>query len=128
MFTIIDGFDCKDTSPEGAEFARRYGLAAWVATEFTAWVRAGLLALATVIRESVGPFVPTDFQKQILKVLEGRALKKMGLAREVCGGVDNGNLLYRAHGLKELEAHGRVKWKTKLGYYRPDAPPPGAMS
>lgn len=95
--------------------------------EFSAWLRHGLLALAAIIRDSVGPFVPNAFQKQILAALDGRALKKMDLAKEVCGGECNGNLLYRPGGIRELRDRGSVKWKSRLGFYRPDRPPPGTV-
>ncbi len=67
-------------------------------------------------------FVPNDFQRDILKALEGRALNKQALANEVCNG--EGSRLYRRGGIKELKAAGKVCHKPRLGYYRPDAPPP----
>lgn len=95
--------------------------------ELTEWVRRGLTSLAGIIRSSIGPFVPNAFQKEILAALEYRGLKKMELAKNVCGGEDCGNLLYRSGGLTELRNYGLVKWKSKLGFYRPDAPPPGTV-
>ena len=95
--------------------------------EFTQWFREGLLVLARIIRNSVGPLVPTPFQLTILKALNGRALKKMDLAREVCGGEGNGNLLYREGGIRELRNRGLVTHKHGPGFYRPDAPPPNAI-
>lgn len=75
-----------------------------------------------------GVFVPTAFQKSILEALNGRAMKKQGLAVAVCGGEDNGNLLYRPGGISELVRNGLVANKRGLGYYRTDAPPHGTIS
>lgn len=72
-------------------------------------------------------FVPTPLQKSILKALDGRAMKKKDLAREVCGGEDNGNLLYRRGDIAELRRLGLVTHKPGVGYYRPDAPPSGSI-
>ncbi len=67
-------------------------------------------------------FVPNDFQREILNALDGRALKKQALAIEVCAG--EGSRLYRPGGIKELMNGGHVVNKRRLGYYRPDRPPP----
>jgi hypothetical protein len=67
------------------------------------------------------PFVPTDFQRLILKALDGRALKKEPLADELCGG--HGSRLYRSGGLAELTERGIVVNKPGAGYYRPDRSP-----
>lgn len=72
-------------------------------------------------------FVPTPLQKNILKALRFRALKKLDLAAEVCGGAANGNILYRGDCMDELKDRGLVKNKRGVGYYRPDAPPDGAI-
>ena len=66
------------------------------------------------------------FQESILKALDGRALNKAALAREVCGREDYGNLLYRPKGLKGLRDLELVKHKRGIGFYRPDSPPPNA--
>ncbi|HBO43596.1 MAG TPA: hypothetical protein DD670_06640 [Planctomycetaceae bacterium] len=71
--------------------------------------------------------IPSHLQKAILKALDGRALKKMALAAEVCGGEANGNLLYRPGGMKELREAGLVQNKRSVGFFRPDAPPPDAI-
>jgi integrase len=55
------------------------------------------------------------------------AMKKSELAEQVCGGIDNGNLLYRPQRLPELVARGMVVNVRGVGFYRPDAPPPGAI-
>jgi hypothetical protein len=89
------------------------------------------LKSATRVRELVAkqasagdavPFVANRFQIDILNALEGRALIKDELAEEVCGG--EGTRLYRPGGIKELMEVGKVAHKHRLGYYRPDAPPP----
>jgi hypothetical protein len=78
--------------------------------------------------EATSPLIYfTPLQRSILKALDGRALKKMQLAAEVCGGEANGNLLYRYKDLKSLESKGLVKHARDIGFYRPDAPPPGAV-
>ena len=71
--------------------------------------------------------MPNAFQRTILDALDGRALKKQPLAVEVCGGEENGNLLYRPGGLKELRDAGLVAHKRGVGFYRPDHPPPDAI-
>jgi len=76
---------------------------------------------------ATGVFVPTPFQTSILAVLNGRAMKKQQLAVAVCGGEDNGNLLYRPGRITELRQNGLVANKRGIGYYRPDAPPLGAI-
>lgn len=63
----------------------------------------------------------TPLQRDILKALNGRALKTEALAKEVCGGEDR--RLYKPGGLKELRAAGRVAHKSGVGHYRPDRPP-----
>ena len=72
--------------------------------------------------------VLTPLQKNILKELNGKALKKEDLAEKVCGGRSNGNILYRRGGLHELRAHGLVDRIPIIGFYRPDSPPPGTES
>lgn len=85
-----------------------------------------ILHSATATRTE--PFVPTPFQAEILKALNSRALNKQKLAAVVCGGEENGNLLYRPNRLPELRSRGLVEHKRGLGFYRPDAPPPGAIA
>ena len=72
--------------------------------------------------EDVEQLVPTVFQREILKALEGRALTKQKLSLEVCGG--DGSRLYKKNGIKELMDTGLVSNKRGLGYFRPDKPPP----
>lgn len=76
---------------------------------------------------SISVFVPTRFQQSILNALDGVAMKKMQLASAVCGGEEFGNLLYRPNGITELRTLGLVVHKYGIGFYRPDAPPPGAI-
>jgi hypothetical protein len=64
-------------------------------------------------------------QQAIFAALNGKALKKQPLADEVSGG--EGTRLYRKDGIKELIAAGLVAKKNGIGYYRPDAPPPGLV-
>jgi len=71
--------------------------------------------------EPDGLLVVNEFQRQILDALDGCALPKQGLAEKVCGG--EGTRLYRKGGLKELRKAGKVLHQSRLGYYRPDAPP-----
>ena len=52
-------------------------------------------------------------------------MSKQKLAREVCSG--EGTRLYRKNGIKEMMEAGLVAHKDGVGYYRPDAPPPGAI-
>lgn len=61
------------------------------------------------------------FQEAILEALEGKALKTRALGQAV----GDAARLYRPRGLKELRARGLVKHDNKVGFYRPDAPPPG---
>lgn len=67
------------------------------------------------------PFVPTAFQKGILHALQGRALRSDSLGEAVR---DRRRLFRHPGGLEELRAQGLVSHHPRLGYYRPDAPPP----
>lgn len=64
-------------------------------------------------------FVPTPVQAAILKALVGRALRTGGL--EEATKVDHSQMF---RGMKKLKELGRVKRHSKLGFYRPDTPPP----
>lgn len=68
-----------------------------------------------------GPFVPTAYQRALLRVLAGTALRTDALA-----GASGGDRrrLFRPGGLTELRARGLVGHHDRLGYYRPDDPPP----
>lgn len=64
--------------------------------------------------------VLTPLQKEILKALDRRALKKEDLADRLK--IDPARL-YRPGGIKELIAQALVAHKRMVGYYRPDRPP-----
>lgn len=71
------------------------------------------------------PFVPTPLQRRVLDALKGRSLTKDALAAEL--GVDPSQLHRDA--LRQLMDTGVELVCNKLrgvGYYRPDAPPPGS--
>ncbi len=76
-------------------------------------------------KSSKSPFVPTSLQSRILAALEDEALKKQPLADKVCEG--EGTRLYKPGGIKELRERGLVEHRSGVGYYRPDAPPSGAI-
>lgn len=65
-------------------------------------------------------FVPTPFQQDILDALEGKGLRTDALAAKV----GDRSRLFRPEGLPELRQHGRVDHHPRVGYFRPDAPPP----
>jgi len=67
-------------------------------------------------------FVPTMDQREILEALEDNGLTKVQLAHKI---EVSESQLYRPGYLKELLDLGLVKNKRGVGYYRPDAPPPG---
>jgi hypothetical protein len=71
--------------------------------------------------EPAGRFVPTPFQKGILQALHGQALRTDDLARKVG---NRRKLFIHPGGLRELQEHGLVAHHKRLGYFRPDAPPP----
>jgi hypothetical protein len=71
-------------------------------------------------KKSPLPFIPTLLQRRILAALEYRALRADDLQAEL--NVDR-SWLYRG-GLHELMREGLVKNHRRVGYYRPDAPPP----
>lgn len=66
-------------------------------------------------------FIPGPMQTAILKALEWKAMRSRALAKALK--IDQPSL-YRQDGLKELIKFGRVKKQRRIGYYRPDAPPP----
>lgn len=65
----------------------------------------------------------TPRQRDILKALDGKALKKEDLAAKVCGASDYGNILFRPGGLKELMALGMVENTRGIGYWCTCSPP-----
>lgn len=66
-------------------------------------------------------FVPTPFQKGILQALSGQARRTDDLAHKVG---NRRKLFIHPGGLRELQEQGLVGHHKRLGYYRPDAPPP----
>ena len=64
------------------------------------------------------PFVPSPFQKSIIDALNGRAMRTDALAAKI----GDRRKFFREK--KELEERGLVAHHQKLGFYRPDAPPP----
>jgi len=79
------------------------------------------MPIADVSASGEDVFVPTAFQLAILDALDGRALRTDALGAEVG---DRGRLFRRPGGLPELREQGLVDNHPRLGYYRPDAPPP----
>lgn len=67
-------------------------------------------------------WVPTDAQACILEALDGKALRSDALAHRA--DVDRRTLFRRPGGLQELRDRGLVEHHDRLGYYRPDCPPP----
>jgi hypothetical protein len=70
--------------------------------------------------EDNGAFVPNALQQGILDALEGKALRTDALGAKV----GDKRRLYHAGGIKELRDRGLVELHPRLGYWRPDAPPP----
>lgn len=75
---------------------------------------------------AVPPLILNPLQTQILKVLKGKALRTQALAG-ACG-VEKNKLYQKLasglHPIQELKDAGFVVLSSKIGYYRPDAPPP----
>jgi hypothetical protein len=67
-----------------------------------------------------GDFIPTRRQQRILDLLNGQAKKLAQLADTL--GVQPSTLSGRD--LKELKERGRIRHDKRVGYWRPDAPPP----
>jgi len=65
-------------------------------------------------------FIPTDYQRDILDKLNGKALRTDALAMKVG---NRRKLFTDPGGLPELQEEGLVCHDKRLGYYRPDAPP-----
>jgi hypothetical protein len=67
-------------------------------------------------------FLPTPTQQDILAALDGRALRTDALAhRADC---NRRSLFHDPGGLPELQRRGLVAHHRRIGFYRPDAPPP----
>ncbi len=67
------------------------------------------------------PFVPNAFQTAILEALDGKALRTDPLGAAVG---DRGRLFKKPGGIQELKDNGLVDNHPRVGYYRPDSPPP----
>ena len=67
-------------------------------------------------------FIPTDFQRDILSALKNRSMRTDALAHRLqCG---RSRLFADPGGLPELQEQGMVAHHRRVGYFRPDAPPP----
>lgn len=67
-------------------------------------------------------FVPTPFQADVLSALKNRSMRTDALAHKLdCG---RSRLFADPGGLPELQEQGLVAHHKRIGYYRPDAPPP----
>jgi hypothetical protein len=72
------------------------------------------------VRVTTKPFIPTARQRKILALLKGKAKKLAQLATILK--VKEPTLCNRY--LRELREQGLVVHNKRIGYYRPDAPPP----
>ena len=95
--------------------------------EFALWLRGRPRPARLPVPEAVQQpareeaFVPTELQADILEALEGKALRSEPLAQAV--GVSKRTLYREPGGLPELQRREAVRTHSRLGYYRPDAPP-----
>jgi hypothetical protein len=71
------------------------------------------------------PFIPSPFQQGILDALDGKALRTDALGAAVG---DQRRLFRPRGGLQELREHGLVDHHERLGFFRPDAPPPKLLA
>jgi len=72
--------------------------------------------------EPLPSFIPTDFQRDILLALKNKSLRTDAIAHKLnCG---RSRLFADPGGLPELQEQGMVSHHKRIGYYRPDAPPP----
>jgi hypothetical protein len=71
-------------------------------------------------RVTTKPFIPTARQRKILELLDGKTKKLAQLADKLS--VGQSTLVGRD--LKELHEQGPIEHSKRIGYYRPDAPPP----
>lgn len=86
--------------------------------------------MADAMEKIVGPppplttFVPTDFQQALLDHLKGKALRTDALANRL--DCSSSRLFKHPGGIPELVEEGLVEHHKRLGYFRPDEPPPEA--
>lgn len=98
-----------------------------LAQEIGQKVRNVLAQASGVVQDGtiVVPFIPDATQKRILSALDGVAMRTDAIARVIGGDrrvlFDRGNSPGK---LFELIKHNRVKHIKKIGYFRPDRPPP----
>jgi hypothetical protein len=76
--------------------------------------------IAELRAEPKPPFIPTERQQKILDILNGKS-KKLDQLAELLKVVPT---TLSGRDLKELKEAGRVRHCKRVGYYRPDAPPP----
>lgn len=86
-------------------------------------VRGRVITLKVIESGTVG-FVPNPFQRGILEALKGKALRTEPLGDAV---KDRRRLFKHPGGLKELREQGLVDHHNRIGYFRPDAPPPALV-
>ncbi len=77
------------------------------------------LSTATPSRQEGTPFVPSTPQRRMLAALDGKALRLADWIK--ASGVERRNFMRAKKELIEIEA---VKHLPRLGFYRPDRPPP----
>jgi hypothetical protein len=92
--------------------------AEWLRLRLEAEVQARLAASG--IGKLDQPFIPTPHQRKVLKLLNGKALKLAQI--EQLTGIDATTLSKRVLG--ELKKQDLVRHSARIGYYRPDKPPP----
>jgi histidinol-phosphate/aromatic aminotransferase/cobyric acid decarboxylase-like protein len=68
------------------------------------------------------PFIPTPFQRAILDALKDKALRTNAIAVRL----KDRRRFFREK--EELETQGLLLHHARLGFYRPDAPPPELKS
>lgn len=76
---------------------------------------------AVAAPKAAEPFVPNVIQRAVLDALDGKAMTSTKLG-DLVG--DKRRLFKKPGGLEELRAEGLVEHHSRLGYYRPDSPPP----
>jgi hypothetical protein len=67
-------------------------------------------------------FIPNQLQEAILAALDGKGLRTDALVSKTDS--SSGQLFKNPGGLPELQEEGLVAHHPRVGYYRPDKPPP----
>jgi hypothetical protein len=88
------------------------------------WEAARAVVERTSVIATNKSFVPTARQQEILNMLDGKAKKLSQLADQLK--VEESSLSGRD--LKQLREQGLVDHHKGIGFYRPDAPPPGVAT